>query len=82
MEAMRRGPRLEIGKLEVGMGFSCYSLIFHGLYSVLRAGAKKKLVPQSRGPRGQVLVRGVESRGPRGQVLVRGVESRGPHGRA
>ena len=50
------------------MGFSCYSLIFHGLYSVLRAGAKKKLVPQSRGPRGQVLVRGVESRGPHGRA--------------
>jgi hypothetical protein len=29
------------------MGFSCYSLIFHGLYSVLRAGAKKSWCPRA-----------------------------------
>jgi len=32
-------------------------------------------MPQTRGSRGQVLVRGVKSRGPRGLVVVRGVES-------
>ena len=32
------------------------------------------LVPQVRGPHGQVFVRGVEIRGPHGQVFVRGVE--------
>jgi hypothetical protein len=32
-------------------------------------------VPQSRGPHGQLFVRGVESRGPHGQLFVRGVES-------
>ena len=37
---------------------------------------RRHRIQQHRGPRGQVLVRGVEHRGPRGLVLVRGVERR------
>jgi len=35
-EAMRRGPGFAIGRLGVGMGFSCYSLIFGILSQLLR----------------------------------------------